>query len=268
MPLQLSRALVIFDIESTGAVWDRDRVIDLAAIRVEPDGRHAAVSFRFNPEMPIPPEATAIHGIRDEDVAGAPLFRDRVDDVDAVFRDADLGGFNICRFDVPLLKQEFKRAGRVFETRGRHMVDAQRIYHMKERRDLTAAVRFYLGEDHAGAHGAMADAEATWRVLQRQLEVYPDLPGDVAAIEQLCFPSVADGIDPEGKLRWDANGEATLGFGRFQGRRLRDMAADRNDRKYLEWMLRQSFGPEIERWVRAAMDDRLPRRGDVPPDIA
>jgi len=265
MRLQLTRPLVIFDIEATGANWERDRIIDLAAIRLTPDGSRQTTSFRFNPGMPIPPSSTAIHGITDDDVKDAPTFDQRLDEVEAVFHDGDLAGFNAWRFDVPLLRQEFKRAGRTFELRGRRIIDVQRIYHLKERRDLSAAVRFYLNEEHVGAHGAAADAEATLRVLDRQLEMYADLPSDVEALERFCFPTSAEAIDREGKLRWDVGGDAALAFGRFQGRKLRELAADRDGRKYLEWMLRQEFGAEVNEWVRLALEDRLPRRVEAPP---
>jgi DNA polymerase-3 subunit epsilon len=264
MRLQLQRPLVVFDIEATGSNWEWDRIIDLAAIRLEPDGRQIEAYFRFNPEVPIPAEATRIHNIRDEDVANAPKFRDRVAEVEAVFRDADLAGFNIWRFDVPILRQEFKRAGWTFEMAGRRLVDAQRIFHLKERRDLSAAVRFYLGREHAGAHGAMADAKATLEVLLRQLEVYKDLPTTPEGLEQFCFPPTPGQVDRAGRVARDADGELVLAFGRYRGRRLREMAAEMEGRRYLEWMLRQEFGPEVMELVRSALEGRLqePARPD------
>jgi DNA polymerase-3 subunit epsilon len=265
MNLNLERTLAVFDIESTGTNWERDRIIDLAVIRLEPDGTSSTIEFRFHPEMPIPPASTAVHGIRDEDVRDAPRFRDRLVEVAAAFENCDLAGFNIWRFDVPMLQQEFKRAGGVFEMRGRKMVDAQRIYHQKERRDLTAAVLYYCGESHDGAHGARADAAATLRVIERQLDRYADLPHEVVGLDRFCFPPVADGVDREGKVRWDAEGEMVLGFGKHQGKKLRVMQTDRDNRKYLEWMLRQNFGQQVDGIVKLALDVKLPRKADWTP---
>lgn len=265
MNLNLTRSLAVFDIESTGTNWERDRIIDLAVVRLDPDGSLRTIEFRFHPEMPIPPASTAVHGIRDEDVKDAPRFRDRADEVERAFIDCDLAGFNIWRFDVPMLQQEFKRAGRVFTMTGRKMVDAQRIYHQKEKRDLTAAVLYYCGETHAGAHGARADAEATLRVIEKQLERYTDLPHEVPLLDRFCFPPVADGVDREGKVRWDAEGDMVLGFGKYQGAKLRALAADRDNRKYLEWMLRQNFGQQIDGLIKLALDGKLPRRSEWTP---
>jgi len=268
MNLKLSRPLAVFDIESTGTNWERDRIIDLAIVRLDPDGTQTTVVFRFNPGMPIPPAATAVHGIRDEDVRDAPFFSARMADVARAFENCDLAGFNIWRFDVPMLQQEFKRGGSTFDMAGRKMIDAQRIYHQREKRDLTAAVLFYCGESHEGAHGARADAEATLRVIERQLDRYPDLPREVAPLDRFCFPPVADGVDREGKIRWDAEGDMVMGFGKYQGAKLRTMAADRDNRKYLEWMLRQSFGQQVDGLIRLALEGKLPRRTEWTPPAA
>ncbi len=259
MNLRLDRVLAVFDIESTGTNWERDRIIDLAIVRLEPEGGRRTIEFRFNPEMAIPAASTAVHGIRDEDVRDAPKFRERLGEVAQAFADCDLAGFNIWRFDVPMLQQEFKRAGSAFDMTGRKIIDAQRIYHQKEMRDLTAAVLFYCGEAHEGAHGARADAEATLRVIERQLDRYPDLPHEVGPLDRYCFPPVADGVDREGKVRWDAEGDMVLGFGKYQGTKLRAMAAG-DGRKYLEWMLRQNFGQEVDGIIKLALDGKLPRR--------
>lgn len=260
MNFNLDRPLAVFDIESTGTSWERDRIIDMAVVRLNPDGTRQTEEFRFYPEMPIPPASTAVHGIRDEDVRDAPRFRDRLAEVAHAFDGCDLAGFNVQKFDIPMLQCEFKRAGGEFSMSGRRVVDAQRIYHQKERRDLTAAVRFYCGASHDGAHGARADAEATLQVLESQLERYDDLPRDVGALETFCFPPVQDAVDREGKIRWDADGDMVLGFGRYQGAKLRALAADRSNRKYLDWMLRQAFGPDVDSFVRLALDNRLPKK--------
>ncbi|MCX7819650.1 MAG: 3'-5' exonuclease [Kiritimatiellae bacterium] len=261
-PLRLERALVVFDIEATGTDPGSDRIIDLAVIRLEPDGSRSAREFRFHPGIPIPPAATAVHGIRDEDVRNCPPFEQRAEEVERWFRDADLAGFNIARFDVPLLRAEFRRANRQFSLEGRRLVDAQRIFHMKEPRTLSAAARFYVGVEHVGAHGALADAEMTLRVLERQIERYEDLPREVPALSEWCFPTNTDAADLEGKLRWTPEGELVLTFGRFKGRTLRELANDSSGpgRDYLKWMLRQEFAPDVRAWVQDALEGRAPRR--------
>ena len=148
LQLQLDRPLVVFDIESTGVNARQDRIIELAAIRVETDGTETEKCWLLNPGVPIPPETTEIHGISDDMVKDCPTFADKADEIEAFFRDCDLSGFNSDRFDVPCLEEEFARVGRNLGACDRRHVDVQRIYHKMEPRDLTAAVRFYCGRDH------------------------------------------------------------------------------------------------------------------------
>lgn len=258
--LELQRPLVVFDVESTGTDPARDRIIDLAVIRLEPDGSRSAREFRFNPEMPIPPSATAIHGITDEEVRNAPRFVDRAAEVEGWFHNADLLGFNLARFDVPILLAEFRRANHPFSIRGRYLVDAQRIFYLKEPRTLSAAARFYVGVEHAGAHSALADAEMTLRVFEHQLTRYQDLPREIPVLSQWCFPSAPDAADAEGKLRWNTEGELALAFGRFQGRTLRELAQTDEGRRYLEWILRQEFAPDVKQFAQDALEGRSPPR--------
>ena len=159
--LDLTRPLIVFDIESTGLFPRRDRIIELACIKVLPDGTEIEKCWLMNPTVPIPPETTQIHGITNEMVKDCPTFRDNADEIFAFFDGCDLSGFNADRYDIPCLEEEFARVGRNFALSARRRIDVQRIYHRMEPRDLTAAVRFYLGRDHAGAHGAEADARAT-----------------------------------------------------------------------------------------------------------
>lgn len=250
--------MAVLDIESTGANWRLDRIIDLAVIRIHPDGKRETASFRVNPGMPIPPASTAVHGIRNEDVAGCPTFAQAAAAIATALSGCDFAGYNLARFDLPLLTEEFKRAGLTFDWPSCRVVDAQRIFHRREPRDLSAALAFYCNEEHTGAHGALADAEATWRVLEGQMERYPDLPADVAELALYCFPPNPDFIDREGKLVWDAEGEVTLNFGVNRGRRLRDIAA--KDASYLSWMMRKNFGPEVDQMVQLARQGQLPRR--------
>jgi DNA polymerase-3 subunit epsilon len=161
LQLQLDRPLVVFDIESTGVNARQDRIIELAAIRIETDGTETEKCWLLNPGVPIPPETTIIHGISDEMVKDCPTFADKAEEIAAFFKDCDLSGFNSDRFDIPCLEEEFARVGMNLGASDRRHVDVQRIYHKREPRDLTAAVKFYCGRDHVGAHGAEADARAT-----------------------------------------------------------------------------------------------------------
>ena len=257
--LHLARPLAVLDVESTGANWKTDRIIDLAIIKRMPDGTEEALLFHAHPGMPIPPESTAVHGIRDEDVVGRPPFEELADSIATALDGCDLAGFNLLRFDNPILQAEFKRTGKVFPMEGRRVVDVQRIFHRKEPRDLSAAVRFYCGEPHADAHSALGDTQATLRVLLGQLERYADLPGTVEELAEFSKPSApAHAFDAEGKLHWDADGDLVLNFGVFKGSKLAVMAD--KDPGYLEWMLRKSFGPEVETAVRQALAGQAPKR--------
>ncbi len=250
-PLQLDRPLVVFDIESTGVNPRQDRIIELAAIRVEPDGTETSKCWLLNPGVKIPPETTAIHGITDEIVKDCPTFADKVDEIEAFFAGCDLSGFNSDRFDVPCLEEEFARAGRNFgESRRRH-VDVMRIYHKMEPRDLTAAVRFYCGRAHEGAHGAEADARATLDVLKAQMEKYPDLPKTTAAMDEYLVPHDPLNADRRGLFRW-INGELCVNFGQKRGMRLKDMFT--NEQKWLKWFVKGDFEADARMIVKDLLD--------------
>ena len=256
-PLTLDRPLVIFDIESTGVNPRLDRIIDLAFCKIFPDGRTEERFFRFHPEIPIPAEAAAIHGITDADVAGCPPFRDKAFEVLSLIQNCDLAGFGITRFDVPLLAEEFARAGVPFDPDAYRMVDAQRIYHRKEPRDLTAALAFFCGEAHTGAHGAVADVEATRRVIEAQLQRYGDLPSTVEGLHAFCNPPRnAAWADKHGRLKW-VNGEITINFGtQYLGQKLRDLA--KNNPKLLKWLLKSDFPSDTKRIVTDALQGKFP----------
>ena len=179
-PLELKRPLIVFDIESTGISPRKDRIIELAAVKVLPDGTEESRCWLLNPTVHIPEETTAIHGIADEDVKDCPTFLEKAKEIFAFFEGCDLSGFNADRFDIPCLEEEFARSGMNFAAGRRKHVDVQRIYHRMEPRDLTAAVRFYCNRSHDGAHGAEADAKATLAVLKGQLSrtdgAYSEMP--------------------------------------------------------------------------------------------
>jgi len=250
MSLELKRPLAFFDLETTGIDPLRDKIVEIALVRVDPGGTRQGMTRRINPERPIPAEATAVHGIADEDVAGAPAFRQVAREVLDVLKDADLAGFNVRRFDVPLLDREFKDCALDLALAQRRIVDVMTIFHKKEPRDLTAAVRFFLDRDHEGAHGAEADVVASIEVLEAQLTRYQDLPRTVEDLDAWCNPAPPGAIDRGGKfvLR---EGEIVFAFGKQKGRALSEVA--RVQRDYLEWILKQDFPEDARQLVEKAL---------------
>jgi DNA polymerase III subunit epsilon len=255
LKLKLDRPLAVFDIESTGTNRRADRIIDLAIVKIWPDGHSEAHTFRVNPQMPIPPDSTEIHGITDADVKDAPPFAQMARRVAEVLQDCDLAGFNISGFDVPVLCEEFARAGVPFDTDSRRILDAQRIFHKKVPRDLPAALSYYCGEMHLAAHDAMEDVAATLRVIEGQMQRYPDLPRDMDGLDAFCNPRDPKWVDRTGKLKW-TDGEAVINFGKKQGQKLRDVARD--EPSFLQWMLKSDFPRDTLDLVQGALKGKFP----------
>lgn len=253
--LESDRPLAFFDIESTGTSPRADRIIEIAIVTVLPDGSSESYTRRVNPGIPIPPETTAIHGISDEDVADCPPFADIAKEIEAQLEGCDLAGYNVNRFDIPMLVEEFLRAGLSFDIAARRIVDAQTIFHKREPRDLTAALSFYCGEMHLDAHGAEADVMATIRVLEGQFEHYGDLPHDVAALDALCNPRDPSWADRTGRLRW-VDGEIVINFGKKKGMSLR--ALIEKEPNYIKWLLRSDFPRDTIDLVQQAVEGTWP----------
>lgn len=254
--LKLTRPLVVFDIESTGVSPRKDRIIELAAIKLKPNGEEISKCWLMNPTVSIPPETTAIHGISDEIVKDCPTFADKAKEIFEFFRDCDLSGFNADRFDIPCLEEEFARVGMAFASSARKHVDVQRIYHKKEPRDLSAAVRFYLGRNHDGAHGAEADTRATLEVLKAQMAKYADLPQTVDEMDEYLVPHDPLNADRAGTLRWK-DGELTINFGKKKGESLKKLLL--NEPNYLKWILKGDFDTEVRMIIKDLLDNgRLP----------
>ena len=254
-PIELKRPLVVFDIESTGISPRRDRIIELAAIRVNADGSETSQCWLMNPTIHIPEETTAIHGIADDDVKDCPTFAEKAKEILAFFEGCDISGFNSDRFDTLCLEEEFARCGYNFAAAQRKHVDVQRIFHRKEPRDLTAAVRFYCNRSHDGAHGAEADAKATLEVLKAQLERYADLPRDVDALDEFIAPHDPLNADRNGIFRWK-NGEWTINFGKKRGDSLKRIML--NEPNFLKWMLKGDFDSDARMIAADALEGRLP----------
>ncbi|RMG48904.1 MAG: 3'-5' exonuclease [Acidobacteria bacterium] len=257
--IRLERPLTAFDLEATGTDIANDRIVEIGIVRLEPAGARRSFRTLVDPGIPIPPAATAVHGIRDEDVRGAPKLAEIADTIHELFDGADIAGFNSLRFDLPLLRVEMERIGRPLDLQGRRHVDAMRIFHMKEPRDLAAAYRFYCGKELEGAHSALADAEATLEVLQAQVERYPDLPDDIGGLDRLCNPGGDRFVEASGRIAWNEEGEAVLAFGKHRGTTLRQLVRERPD--YLRWMLDKDFSPGVKRILRDALSGTFPQRG-------
>lgn len=234
-PVALERPLVFFDLETTGLRPGEDRIIELAVVRLDPSGDVTEKVRRFNPGIPIPPESTEVHGITDADVAEKPPFAHRARALARFLEPCDLAGFNVRRFDLPMLLAEFQRAGVAFDPTERRIIDVQMIFHREEPRDLSAAVQFYLDRELEDAHSALADIRATAAVLGAQLTRYPHLPREIEGLDRYC-----DEVRPfETELdRWfesTDDGERVFRRGKHSGRALSEIAALHPD--YLQWML-------------------------------
>ncbi|MEN8007784.1 MAG: 3'-5' exonuclease [Candidatus Krumholzibacteriota bacterium] len=258
--LKLTRPLVVFDLETTGINVEKDRVVQIAMIRVDPDGSRTTFETLVNPEQPIPPEASAVHGIKDADVRDKPTFSQIRREVEDYLAEADLAGFNSVNFDMPLLQAELKRAGSEMDFPGVRHLDAMKIFHAMERRDLTAAYRLYCGKDLTGAHNALADTEATLEILDAQIARYDEVPDEVGALHRFCNPDEGRYVDRKRKFLWNDQGEAEFTFGKFQGKSLNAVVADQRGRSYLEWMLGKDFSEEIKGILRDALDGTLPKK--------
>ena len=259
--LVLTRPLVCVDLEATGVWPGHDRIVQIAAASIFPDGSVSTWSSLVNPEQPMPPAALAIHGITDAMVASAPTFAQLAQTVGALLSECDLTGYNVARFDRRLLAAEFRRAGVEDPTVGAFVIDAYTIFVRQEPRSLDAALRFYgveAGQAHRQAHDASSDVEATVAVLAAQLNTYPDLPKTVAELHDWLYPMDPNRIDADGKLVW-RDGVATVAFGAQAGTSLADLAA--NDRSFLEWVLRKDFSDEVKAIVRDALAGRFPVMG-------
>lgn len=241
MQLQLERPLAFFDLETTGTRIGKDRIVQIGIVRLMPDGTRSQYQTLVNPGIPIPAEATAVHGISDIDVAMAPTLDAVAREVLDELAGCDLSGFNVLRFDIPFLTEELHRVGHAWNTSTLRVVDVQRIYHKMEPRDLSAALKFYCGKEHDGAHDALADVQATADVLLAQIERYPEkLQGDIAFLGELSGDRQRS-PDAAGKLRFDDRGQVCLGFGKYQGWSLENIG--RNDPGYLQWLMTKAELP-------------------------
>jgi DNA polymerase-3 subunit epsilon len=243
MKLHLKRPLVVFDLETTGTSVNLDRIVEFSFIKVMPEGTETIKTLRFNPGIPIPLEVSLIHGIYDDDVKNAPLFKLKAKELAEEFMGCDFAGFNSNKFDFPLLVEEFLRAGVEFDVENRKFVDAQRIFHMMEQRTLTAAYKFYCNKELINAHSAEADTIATLEVLKAQIERYENLENDVDFLHN--FTKQDKNVDLAGRIIYNIDGIPIFNFGKHKGNLVQDVF--KTDFGYYDWMMNGDFAEDTKR---------------------
>lgn len=238
MSLTIQRPIIFFDLETTGTSITNDRIVEISMLKLVPGEKEPRErTMRLNPEMPIPAEATAVHHITDADVADKPTFRDIAEKLKMTFDGCDIGGFNSNKFDLPLLTEEFHRAGIDFDLSDARLIDVQTIFHKKEQRTLVAAYKFYCNADLDAAHSANADTRATYEVLLAQLDRYHDLPKDVAALSD--YSSQTRNVDLMGRIVRNEKGEEVFNFGKHKGRTVESVLLQ--EPSYYRWMMDGDF---------------------------
>ncbi|AWL10180.1 exonuclease domain-containing protein [Aquirufa nivalisilvae] len=253
--LKLTKPLAFFDLETTGIQVQKDRIVEISIAKANIDGSVDIKTRRVNPGIPIPLEASLVHGIYDEDVKDEPNFKQIAKSMAQFLEGCDLAGFNSNRFDVPMLVEEFLRSDVDFDTKNRRLVDAQRIFHMMEPRNLTAAYKFYCQKDLIGAHGAEADVLATLEVLNAQVKHYENtsmkdaegneyfpIQNDVAVLHQL---SASNSIDFANRMVYNKDQVAVFNFGKYIGRPIADVL--KTDPSYYDWMMKGDFPMDTKR---------------------
>lgn len=250
MELHLKRPLAFFDLETTGVNIAVDRIVEIAILKIYPGGKEEVLAMRVNPLMPIPAESSLFHGIYDEDVKDLPSFKERAMEVKEFLGDADLAGYNSNKFDVPMLMEEFIRAGVDFSLEDRAFVDVQNIFHQMEQRTLKAAYKFYCHEDLDNAHTAEADVRATYEVLKAQLSKYDGVEyedkfgaisqpvvNDVEALHK--FTNLSNPVDFAGRLVYDEDGDPCINFGKHKGKKVLNVFE--TEPSYYAWMQNGDF---------------------------
>ena len=247
MQLNLTRPLVFFDLEATGLIIGFDRIVEISILKMMPDGSRQIKTRRVNPERPIPAEVSKIHGIFDADVASEPTFKAMAHSLSQFIGNADLAGYNSNKYDVPLLVDEFIRAGVEFDMKNRKMIDVQNIFHKMEQRTLSAAYRFYCNKEIENAHSAEADIVATVEVFEAQLKRYPDLKPDVEFLHQ--FTSMNSNVDLAGRIVFNEKKQEVFNFGKHKGKTVDEIFS--KEPSYYDWMMQGDFPAETKQVITA-----------------
>jgi DNA polymerase-3 subunit epsilon len=239
MKLNLNRSIVFFDLETTGLNISRDKIVEIGIIKVDPDQKETSYVKRINPEIPIPAESEAIHGISNEDVKDCPTFKDVAEEIRDFIGDSDLAGYNSNKFDVPFLVEQFIKYEIEFSMKNRKLIDVQTIFHKMEQRTLVAALKFYCNEDLTNAHSAEADALATYNVLKAQLEKYDQVENDISFLEEFSQTGKHKKIDFVGRLALNENQEVIYNFGKHNGKTIKEVFE--SEPGYHRWIIDNEF---------------------------
>jgi DNA polymerase III subunit epsilon len=237
MELNLKNPIAFIDLETTGVDVAKDRIVEISILKVYPNQKQEITTLKINPEMPIPPATTAIHGISDADVKDAPTFAQEAKNIAGIIEGCDLAGYNSNKFDFPLLAEEFLRVGTDIDLKRHKFIDVQVIFHKKERRTLEAAYEFYCGQKLENAHSAEADIKATYEVLKGQLDKYEDLENDTEYLAK--FSAHKKQVDFAGRLVYNNNGEEVFNFGKNKGKTVESVLEKQPG--YYDWIMKSDF---------------------------
>ncbi len=244
MELKLTNPIIFFDLETTGIDIVNDRIVEISLVKIMPDGSEEIKTRRINPGIPIPAFATEVHGISDEDVKDCPSFRSVAKSLAKYMEGCDLAGYNSNKFDIPMLMEEFLRAGVDIDFKGRKCIDVQNIFHKMEQRTLSAAYKFYCDKDLENAHSAEADTLATYHILKSQLDRYSSLENSVDYLSR--FSETTPFADYAGRIAYDGDGVEVINFGKHKGKRVIDVL--RSEPSYYTWIMNGDF-PEYTKKV-------------------
>lgn len=246
MNLRLTKPICFFDLETTGTAIGVDRIVEIAILKLMPDGTRQIKTRRFNPEMPIPETASKIHGITNEDVKDAPTFKQAGHEIAAFMNGSDLGGYNSNKFDIPMLVEEFMRCEIAFDMKGRRCVDVQNIFHKLEPRNLAAAYKFYCNKEIENAHQAESDIRATVEVMEAQLDRYASvLKNDVDFLHE--FTVVSNNVDLAGRIVYNEQKEEVFNFGKHKGKKVVEVFE--NEPSYYDWMMKGDFPQQTKQVI-------------------
>jgi len=254
--INLTKPLAFIDLETTGINVSADRIVEISILKIAPDNSKESYTQRYNPTIPIPIGASKVHGIYDTDVKDFITFKEDAEKVNLFLFDCDLAGFNSNKFDIPLLAEEFSRAGIDFDMTSRRLVDVQTIFHKMEARNLGAAYKFYCGKNLDNAHSAEADIVATFEIFKAQLLRYSELKNDIDFLHN--FSSQKDNVDFASRIVRDENGKEIFNFGKHKGRIVEDVF--KKEPSYYDWMMNGDFAQNTKKVITAIYKRNAPSK--------
>lgn len=252
MQLNKNKALIVFDLETTGTDVTNDRIVEIALLKVLPNGDQKKLEFRINPTVPIPKESSEVHGIWDQDIKDAPTFAEIADEIANFIGDSDLAGYNSNKFDIPLLAEEFLRINHSIELENRNFIDVQNIFHKMEQRTLVAAYKFYCDKELLNAHNAMSDVQATYEVFKAQLDRYEELEKSSEFLAAFSQQNKNKLLDFAGRIALNEHNKAIYNFGKHKGKTLEQV--DKEEPGYYGWMLNSNFPLYTKKVLKKEME--------------